>query len=228
MRTKSVKKNNGIELHDYQRVKRGIIRSYNRTYAKYLELFGNELEKYPSDKKLIDKFAERLPQQARVCDIGCGPSAYIGSYLLAKGLEVYGIDISDVCIRNAQELFPNMILHVMDMIDTEFRDDYFDGLVSFYSIYHIPKKYLQRVFVEFNRILKPKGEILLITHKGTFTGTLTELWGYDDLEMFATFHRENEIECLFAETGFTIDLLESKETVYEFPKERIIAVARKE
>jgi SAM-dependent methyltransferase len=124
-------------------------------------------------------------------------------------------------------MFPKMNLYVMDMIDTEFRNDFFDGLVSFYSIYHIPKKYLQKAFIEFNRILKPKGSIMLVTHKGTFTGTLKELWGYDDLELFATFHLENEIERLFADTGFTVDRLESQDTVYEFPKQRIIAMARK-
>ena len=116
----------------------------------------------------------------------------------------------------------------MDMMQTEFEDSFFDGLVSFYSIYHIPNEYGKNVFHEFHRILKPNGKILLVTHKGIFTDTLRKLWGYDDLEIFATFYLEDEIERLFTDADFSIERLESKPTVYKFPKERIITLAIKQ
>ena len=214
-------------MQNLEAIKIGIARSYDRAYKEYMELFGNELEKYPYDRQLIDRLVNGLPQNARVCDIGCGPTAYIGSYLLNKGANIYGIDISVACIRNAKSMFPEMNLYVMDMMDTAFGDNFFDGLLSFYSIYHISKEYLLKVFLEYHRILKPKGKVMLVTHKGTFTDTLTTLWGHDDLELYASFHLENEIERLFVDGGFAIDRLESRDTVYEFPKERIVALAEK-
>ena len=152
-------------MQNLEAIKIGIARSYDRAYKEYMELFGNELEKYPYDRQLIDRLVNGLPQNARVCDIGCGPTAYIGSYLLNKGANIYGIDISVACIRNAKSMFPEMNLYVMDMMDTAFGDNFFDGLLSFYSIYHISKEYLLKVFLEYHRILKPKGKVMLVTHK---------------------------------------------------------------
>ena len=120
-------------MQDYEAIKKGVAGSYDRACTEYIELFGNELEKYPDDRKLLDHFADGLARNARVCDIGCGPSAYIGSQLLGKEVNVYGIDISAVCIHGARRMFPEMNLYVMDMMDTEFEDGFFGGLVSFHA-----------------------------------------------------------------------------------------------
>lgn len=213
--------------HEYEAIKKGVATSYDRACDKYAELFGNELEKYPDDRELLEHFADSLPPRAKVCDMGCGPSAYIGSQLLPKSICVYGVDVSTASIQRARRLFPQMHLHVMDMMQTEFEDSFFDGLVSFYSIYHIPQKYLPAIFDEYSRIIKPGGRLLLVTHKGRFTRTLRELWGFQDLALYASFHLEGQVRRLLENSGFMIQRLEARDTVYPFPKQRIIALAEK-
>ncbi len=48
-----------------------------------------------------------------------------------------------------------------------------------------------------------------------------------DLALYASFHLEGQVRRLLVRSGFTIERLEARDTVYPFPKQRIVALARK-
>lgn len=60
------------------------------------------------DRVILDKFARFFDSGSVICDMGCGPSGHIGRYLFDKGLNVFGIDISDKCVSIAREANPKM------------------------------------------------------------------------------------------------------------------------
>ena len=109
-----------------------------------------------------------------------------------------------------------------DMLSSSFHDGELDGIISFYSVFHIPKEKTANLFYEFHRILKPGGKALIVTHKGDMNETHTEIWGHRGLSIFANFHLEAELSEPAEAAGFHIDEIYSREAYYPFPEERII------
>jgi 2-polyprenyl-3-methyl-5-hydroxy-6-metoxy-1,4-benzoquinol methylase len=113
--------------------------AYDSTASKYHDNFKDEVHQKEYDRLLLDRFSDLLPVDALICDAGCGPSGHIGQYLVAKGKRVVGIDISQQCVAMAASYNPQMEFAVVDIMNTDFKDETFDAIVSFYSIIHTPK-----------------------------------------------------------------------------------------
>lgn len=102
-------------------------------------------------------------QPARILDDGCG-SGYGTYYLATHGFEsVIGVDISEDAIRFAQRHYQaeNLLFRVMDSCELQFDSGYFDAIVTFDVLEHVPFE-LQKKFVsETARILKPNGRLYI-------------------------------------------------------------------
>lgn len=202
-------------------------RAYNLAAKKYHELFHNELREKAYDRDLLDSFAGRFAPGSLLCDAGCGPSAQIGRYLADKGMKVVGVDISDRCIKMAKDLNPNIQFRREDIVEMSFGRDVFDGVVSYYSIIHTPKKFVGRIFEEFHRILKPDGHLLVAVKAGPDEGYADELLAIKTDIYFSLFH-EKELEGYFKKAGFAVDFLERRNPYdFEIQNERIFASGRK-
>jgi ubiquinone/menaquinone biosynthesis C-methylase UbiE len=110
----------------------------------------------------LEKFMGLLQDKARVLDAGCGTGIPVTKYLVEQGFEVIGVDFSKGMLDIARENVPKARLFHQDITNLDFQDSYFDGLVSFYTIIHIPKEKHKDIIRRFNSILKPNG-ILLVT-----------------------------------------------------------------
>jgi len=108
-----------------------------------------------------------VPKGARVLDVGCSESV-LSHELLARGYEVWGIDINDYLYKPAAMVFVKR-----DVRDTGLPSNFFDAIVCVSTIEHIglPVYGQQgmdlngdiRTMREFYRILKPGGYLLLTT-----------------------------------------------------------------
>ncbi|MFX1297515.1 MAG: class I SAM-dependent methyltransferase [Promethearchaeota archaeon] len=151
-------------------------KGYNKIAEKLQEIFG--LKKEGSDKlKLLGDFISRIPHAGCVLDAGCGNGAY--SRYLSSKFSVIGVDISEKQIELARQNATNVVFICEDMTKVKFPNEYFDGILSYYSIIHVPRDEHYRLLCNFYRMLKVKGVILI------------------------TFHLHNEPE-LFAEDFFDI------------------------
>lgn len=195
-------------------------KSYNLVAAKYHELFKDEMNQKEYDRKLLDDFSKYFSSDSSIYDMGCGPSGHIGKYLRDKGLNVIGIDISEKCIEIASQYNPNMEFLTMDMTNLELEDQSIDGIISFYSIIHTPKKYVNQIFHEFRRVLRKGGKVLITVKEGTGEGYIYDFLGYDTTIYFTHFTRA-EIENYFINNAFKLLFLEERE-----PYEEEIAVSR--
>lgn len=73
-------------------------------------------------------------------DIGCGAGVPVDKFFLEKGFKVTGIDLSEKMIKLAKKNLSNGNFFVKDMTEIDFPENSFDAVVSFYAIFHIPKR----------------------------------------------------------------------------------------
>ncbi|MBT1704059.1 class I SAM-dependent methyltransferase [Chryseosolibacter indicus] len=202
-------------------------KAYDKTAHKYHDHFKDEIIQKEYDRLLLDRFSDSLTKNSLICDMGCGPSGHISKYLFDKGHQVVGIDISQRCIDIATSYNPELEFKVMDMMNTDFKDNSFDAIVSFYSIIYTPREYIGRIFSEFNRILKTNGKLLVVVKKGTSEGMIDDEW-YEGNKVYFTHFFEDEIRSYFMRSNFNIDFFDTRKPYdFEFNVERIYAIGTK-
>ena len=136
-------------------------RGYNNTAKKLQDIFG--LEKEESNKFIfLNDFISRLPYTGCVLDAGCGNGAY--SQYLSNKYKVIGVDISEKQIELARQNVPNAEFICEDMTKIRFPDEYFDGILSYYSIIHVPREEHYELLSNFYHMLKVNGVMLLNFH----------------------------------------------------------------
>jgi len=201
--------------------------AYNLAAQKYHELFHNEMNEKEYDRKLLDSFAAKFNKDSLICDAGCGPSGHIGRYLFEKGIKVVGMDISEKCIELARLNNPEMKFECADICNMSFADNSFDGLISYYSIINTPKIYINRIFNEFRRVLKPDGYLLVAVKTGTTEGYIDDLLGIKT-KIYSTLFTQDEIVAYFSQAGFLLEFFDKRHPYdFEISNERIFAIGKK-
>jgi ubiquinone/menaquinone biosynthesis C-methylase UbiE len=115
----------------------------------------------------------------------------------------------------------------MDMMDMQLETSSFDGVISFYSIIHTPKTDAPKIFREFNRILKPKGLVLIVVKKGASEGIINDEWYERHLIYFTNFLKR-EISDFLTETDFQLVYQETRSPYgNEIDVDRIYTIAKK-
>ncbi|MEN8907283.1 MAG: methyltransferase domain-containing protein [Clostridiales bacterium] len=141
-----------------------ITKAYNFSSNKYADYFKDELDEKTLDKELLNRFSKDI-NYGKVLDIGCGPG-HISNYLFKIGCNVQGVDISKGMINVANKLFKGIKFNIGDMFAIDERDNYFDGVCSFYSIVNFSYENLDKVIKEYKRILKNNGLLFIAFHVG--------------------------------------------------------------
>jgi len=139
---------------------------YNRIAEDYyshrnLSKFNNELE----------EFASLLPKNAHTLDVGCGAGIPTAKFLTERGIKVTGIDLSDKMLNLARDNVPNAKFVKMDMLKLEFNENTFDGIISVFALFHVPKENHYDVFKKFFEILKPGGILMINSGVSESEGT---------------------------------------------------------
>lgn len=135
-----------------------------QSYDKIADTWYEKREWY-IEQASIDKAIQYLSPNAKILDVGCGSGKPIAAYLVKKGFEVYGIDISAKLVEYAKEVMPDDHLFVGDICDftTVLK---FDAIVCWFALFHVHAKYHVDVLRKFHSFLHPKG-ILCITFADT-------------------------------------------------------------
>ncbi|MBD3189310.1 MAG: methyltransferase domain-containing protein, partial [Candidatus Heimdallarchaeota archaeon] len=145
---------------------------YDKIAIKYLK---NRHENLP-EMKLLLQFIKRIPEEGKVLDVGCGAGVPFTQHLAEK-FEVIGIDISKKQISLARQLVPNATFFQKDMKNLAFPDNSFDGILSYYAIFHVPRKDHLQIFYNFYRMLKKNGSVLLCLSTEADIGSYSDFFG---------------------------------------------------
>ena len=135
---------------------------YNKAADSYLKskrLFRKEKSR---NEEYLVKLTGLLKNGSTILDIGCGSGIPVDKYLVEKGFNVIGVDISERQIELAREKVPEGRYEVVDMSLLKQGEYKVDAVVSFYAIFHIPRKVHGKLLKTINSFL-PVGGLMLIT-----------------------------------------------------------------
>ena len=160
----------GTELN-----KDSVARAYALWAPVYDLVFG---EVFKHARRAAVTAAERTG--GRILEVGVGTGISLPYYATANRLA--GVDLSEPMLRKARARVHELGLRhveglaVMDAEQMAFPDDSFDVIVAQYVITTVPNP--EATLDEFARVLKPGGEIVLITRVGADAGPrrLLERW----------------------------------------------------
>ena len=146
--------------------------SNRETYDRIAHRYADRQVQLPSgiDHWLIgleNSFVASLPFGGLVADLGCGP-AYDGLRLAAKGLRVVGMDLSSGMLGVASE---NLNGHVVqaDLRELPIASEQIHGIWNVASLLHVPDQDTLTVLIEFRRVMKPSGPLVLVTALGDYS-----------------------------------------------------------
>jgi phosphatidylethanolamine/phosphatidyl-N-methylethanolamine N-methyltransferase len=147
--------------------KTAVEKAYARWAPVYDVVFGTVFE---SGRDKAIKAAERVG--GRILDVGIGTGICLTQY--KRSSRITGVDLSEPMLRKAQERVEEFgltnveCLAVMDAEDLKFPDESFDVVVAMHVVSTVPNPV--KTLDEFARVLKPGGEIVLISRVGAEKG----------------------------------------------------------
>ncbi|WP_055700743.1 MULTISPECIES: class I SAM-dependent DNA methyltransferase [Streptomyces] len=136
--------------------------AYDAIATVYAGLARDDLNGPTLDRAMIGAFADhvRADGAGTVAELGCGPGP-VTALLRDLGLDVFGVDLSPAMVGLARETYPDLRFEVGSMDALDLPDGGLAGIVSWYSVIHVPPGELAPYFTEFHRVLAPGGHLLL-------------------------------------------------------------------
>jgi len=147
--------------------KQTVTKAYDRWAPVYDLVFGAVFER---GREAAIEAAERVG--GRILEVGVGTGISLPHY--SRECRLCGVDISELMLRKAQERVTELGLSnveglwVMDAEHLTFPDDSFDVVVAQYVVTTAPNP--EATLDEFARVLKPGGEIILVSRVGAEAG----------------------------------------------------------
>jgi ubiquinone/menaquinone biosynthesis C-methylase UbiE len=148
----------------------------------------------------LEKFSSYLSKNGHILDAGCGAGIPTSRFLVNKGFNITGIDLSERMLELARNNVPEAKFIKMDMNDITFEDNSFDGIVSVYALFHIPKVKHFSIFKRFFEVLKSGGILMINTGISESEGT-SNFFG---VPMFWSNYKPQETLELVKKAGFSI------------------------
>lgn len=184
--------------------------NYNVIAEEYSAEFGKQYE----DLDIINKFMCNLTINSKILDLG-GGTGKLTDLFIKKGYDAICYDFSKEMMIKAKEFFPN-IPYVLDdiiYIKNHFENNSFDGIIAFYSLFHIPKEELDIVFSNIYDLLKENGIFCFIVKLGNGEGFIDEPYLKEKGKniLYFNFFTKEQINELLQKHNF--------EKIYEIEKE---------
>jgi methionine biosynthesis protein MetW len=126
----------------------------------YAEVWGRKsiTDYVPGSNLRVEAAANILHPGQRLLDVGCG-DGILGMLVRNRFEEIYGVDISDKAIEVAQRRGIKAYKVNLNVEALPFEDNYFDSITCLGTLQLIYD--MNTMLREFNRVLKPDGELVL-------------------------------------------------------------------
>jgi ubiquinone/menaquinone biosynthesis C-methylase UbiE len=128
--------------------------AYDHVADWYLSWVSNE--KSPRER-YTDKLLSNAPPSPHILELGCGPGIPITRRLLDRGAQVVANDISSRQLEMARERCPEATFLPGDMAGLKCEPNSFDGVICFYTIFHLPRAEQKDMLASILSWLKPGG-----------------------------------------------------------------------
>ncbi len=146
--------------------------SYNQIAETYLQT-RNQFK----NLKYLEEFVKLLKPGAEILDLGCGAGKPVDEFLVKNGFKVIGLDISENQIKLAKKNVPEGKFYLKDISLLKRGEYQVDAVVSFYTIFHIPRETHFELFEKINSFLPKEGLILVTMGSSDWEGTEDDFHG---------------------------------------------------
>lgn len=175
--------------------------NYDTIANDYCAEFGRKYE----DIDVINKFMSNLKSNAKILDLGAG-TGKLTDLFIKKGYESICYDFSKEMMKKSQEYYPNLPYVLDDMINMKehFDNNTFDGIIVFYSLFHIPREDLSNVFSDISDLLKDNGILCFVVQIGSGEAFIDEPYLKEQGKgvLYFNFFTKELIDTILIENGF--------------------------
>lgn len=210
--------------------KTSILRAYDRAAKAYAEALWNELAGKPFDRLILRWFAERLPANEPVIEIGSGPGE-VSAFLQSQGVDCLATDISSEMVAVGRTYFSKVEFDVQDFFNLTYPDASFSGVVAFYAIVNLEPAEVRPVLAEAWRVLKPGGLLMLAFHTAETVESLAvaDFFGEKNNPLTFYYFPVGDIKTMLEETGYEVLelLVRYPYKDVEYPSQRAYCMAQK-
>ncbi len=171
------------------------------------------------------QFTEKFPEKGRVLDLGCGTGLPHARYLVEKGFDVLGVDLSEEMVKVASKNVPEATFVQLSMNEITYRDE-FDGVVSSFSMLLLPPDLFKETAWRIYSALVEGGYFYLSLNEPDSVSddpdsdVFVNIMGQD---MYSRAYTVEEIEGVFQSLGFTpVSFNREVQVSEEFGEEHVI------
>lgn len=157
---------------------------------------------------------KRSTNTGKALDIGCGQGRH--TFMFAEnGFEAYGIDflgrpVEEAKERAAKEANGNVHFEVMDVLDLQFPDNFFDVILDWSVLDHIYPQDWDRYLQNVERVLKAGGYLFLTEFSAKDIRISDPKDNARDEANYDHFFREDEIKSLFEDRFDTLRIVHNE------------------
>lgn len=131
--------------------------AFDRIGPRYDEVFPHK----DGQRAAVDGLLTRLPDGAKVLDLGCGTGLPTARQLVSEGCEVTGVDISPVMLGLARRNVPGATFLHRDALTLDGSLGSFDAVVAFFSLLMLPRTQIPDVLGRIRAVLDDGGWLAL-------------------------------------------------------------------
>ncbi|MCW4049544.1 MAG: methyltransferase domain-containing protein [Candidatus Bathyarchaeota archaeon] len=151
-------------------------------------------------------FTAKLPEKGKVLDLGCGTGLPYARYLVERGFDVLGVDLSEEMVKVAFKNVPEASFVQLSMNEITYRDE-FDGVMSSFSMLLLPPDLFKETASRIYSALVAGGYFYLSLNEPASLSddpdseVFVNIMGQD---MYSRAYTVEEIESIFQPLGFSL------------------------
>jgi 2-polyprenyl-3-methyl-5-hydroxy-6-metoxy-1,4-benzoquinol methylase len=151
-------------------------------------------------------------ENKKILDIGCS-YGWFEKFVGEKAEKIIGIDLDEKDLENAKSevKLKNVKFEKGSALNLKkFKKDYFDIVIMFDVIEHIPKNSEDLVLKEIKRVLKKNGKLLISTPANNFSNFFDPAWYFGHRH-----YSKSKMQNIFENAGFIVEKMEIKGGFFE-------------
>jgi len=117
--------------------------------------------------RAVREWAQTLPPEANVIDLGCGTGLPITKVLVSEGLKVYGVDASPSFVEAFRRNLPEIPVACESVLDSGFFNRTFDAVIAWGLMFLLLPNEQRQLIQKMADILVPHGRLLFTSSTGT-------------------------------------------------------------
>jgi ubiquinone/menaquinone biosynthesis C-methylase UbiE len=174
--------------------------AYDTVAETYASLVPDRFAEDTVGRSMLAAFADQV--SGPVLEVGCGPG-HVTAHLARLGLSATGMDLSPKMIEVARRTYPDLRFEVGSMTALDLADGSLGGVVSWWSLLHLPPSVVPVALAEFYRVLAPGGLLVVGFAVGDEILRPEKPYGHD-VTFDAYMRQPDDVSGMLAQAGFTV------------------------